>query len=202
MKASMALAEPHAAVDPRRSAWRHYGSRWPRSPAPSCCCCTATWRDMVWIWWNNSTYSHILLVPPILAWLVRQRRPELARLAPQPWCPALALVGAGGLLLDARRVRRRRRSPAMRRWSLMLQASVADAASGRRSRAALPSRSPTCCSWSRSATSSCPRCRRSPPRSRRAARPGRRSRLRRRRVHRHPRRPVSRSPRPARACSS
>lgn len=59
-----------------------------------------TWRDwaeMAHQWWDVSTYNHILLVPPILAWLVRQRWPELAKLAPRAWWPGIALF-AGGLL--------------------------------------------------------------------------------------------------------
>jgi len=56
------------------------------------------WRDaadMVWIWWNSSTYNHCLVVPPIIAWLVWQRRPELSRLVPKVWLPGLVLVAAG-----------------------------------------------------------------------------------------------------------
>ena len=55
------------------------------------------WAEMAHQWWDASTYNHILLVPPIVAWLVRQRWPELVKLRPQPWWPALALL-AGGLL--------------------------------------------------------------------------------------------------------
>ncbi len=55
------------------------------------------WAEMARQWWDASTYNHILLVPPILAWLVRQRWPELAKLAPQAWWPGLLLL-AGGLL--------------------------------------------------------------------------------------------------------
>jgi exosortase A len=55
------------------------------------------WAEMARQWWDASTYNHILLVPPILAWLVRMRWPELAKLAPRAWWPGLALLG-GGLL--------------------------------------------------------------------------------------------------------
>lgn len=51
--------------------------------------------DIVTIWWTSSTYNHCLLIPPLIAWLVWQRRPELLRLTPQAWLPGLALVGAG-----------------------------------------------------------------------------------------------------------
>ena len=56
------------------------------------------WAAMAGQWWDSSTYNHILLVPPIIAWLVWQRAPELARMAPQAWWPGL-LPFAGALLL-------------------------------------------------------------------------------------------------------
>jgi exosortase A len=52
---------------------------------------------MAAIWWNSDTFNHCLLIVPILVWLVRQRVPELAALAPRAWAPGLALVAAGGL---------------------------------------------------------------------------------------------------------
>ena len=55
----------------------------------------ADWSEMVRQWWDASTYNHILLVPPILAWLVRQRSDELARLVPRAWWPGFALLGCG-----------------------------------------------------------------------------------------------------------
>ncbi len=62
------------------------------------------WRDaadMGAIWWNSSTFNHCMLIPPILVWLVVQRRELLAELKPQPWTPALlyVAVGAGGWLV-------------------------------------------------------------------------------------------------------
>jgi exosortase A len=65
------------------------------------------WRDaadMASIWWNSSTFNHCLLILPIIWWLVDQRKSELAKIAPQPWTPALAWVAAGAfgwLLGDA-----------------------------------------------------------------------------------------------------
>ncbi|HYD24082.1 MAG TPA: exosortase A [Croceibacterium sp.] len=55
------------------------------------------WRAMAHQWWDISTYNHILLIPPILAWLVKLRAAELARLVPQAWWPGLVLL-AGGLI--------------------------------------------------------------------------------------------------------
>ncbi|VWX46464.1 exosortase A [Novosphingobium sp. 9U] len=58
------------------------------------------WSAMVRQWWNISTYNHILLVPAILAWLVWQRRTELAKLTPEAWWPGLfAVAGAAFLWL-------------------------------------------------------------------------------------------------------
>jgi exosortase A len=60
-----------------------------------------TWRDwsaMFGLWWNVSTYNHILFVPIIIGWLVWHRRSELARLEPEGWWPGLVLV-AGALLV-------------------------------------------------------------------------------------------------------
>jgi exosortase A len=56
------------------------------------------WRAMVQQWWGSSTYNHILLIPPILGWLVAQRRHEVLQLQPVAWWPAL-IVFAGAALL-------------------------------------------------------------------------------------------------------
>lgn len=49
-------------------------------------------------WWDSSTYGHCLLIPPIIAWLLWQRRAGLARLAPQPWLPGVALMLVAGVI--------------------------------------------------------------------------------------------------------
>ncbi len=54
-----------------------------------------SWGEMLHQWWNIDTYSHILLVPLIIVWLVMLKARELKFLDPQPWLPAVALVGAG-----------------------------------------------------------------------------------------------------------
>ncbi|MBW8753139.1 MAG: archaeosortase/exosortase family protein, partial [Sphingomonadales bacterium] len=56
------------------------------------------WTAMADQWWNISTYNHILLVPAILAWLVQERLPQLARLTPQAWWPGLVLAAGAGFL--------------------------------------------------------------------------------------------------------
>src|SRR3569833_3093354 len=56
------------------------------------------------IWWTSTTFGHCLFISPVIAWLVWQRRAELAQVAPVGWWPGLLLVGAGGfgwLLGDA-----------------------------------------------------------------------------------------------------
>lgn len=60
--------------------------------------------DLATIYWTNTTFGHCLFIAPVIAWLVWQRRSELALVPPQGWWPGLALVGAGGfawLLGDA-----------------------------------------------------------------------------------------------------
>jgi len=60
--------------------------------------------DMARIWWSSSTYNHILLIPPILAWLVAQRREALGRIAPAPWwggAPVLAAAACGWIIGEA-----------------------------------------------------------------------------------------------------
>jgi exosortase A len=53
--------------------------------------------DLATIYWTNTTFGHCLFVTPVIAWLVWQRRRELALVSPQGWWPGLALVAAGGL---------------------------------------------------------------------------------------------------------
>jgi exosortase A len=48
-------------------------------------------------WWNSSTYQHCLFILPITAWLIWQRRHEVATVAPQGWAPGLILVALAAL---------------------------------------------------------------------------------------------------------
>lgn len=58
------------------------------------------WARMARQWWDISTYNHIVLIPPILVWLVWQRRAELAKLTPLCWWPGfLPMIGAAFLWL-------------------------------------------------------------------------------------------------------
>jgi exosortase A len=60
-------------------------------------CFHRDWSAMVGQWWNSSTYTHILVVPAIVAWLVWTRAPRLARLSPTPWWPGLIVFAAAAL---------------------------------------------------------------------------------------------------------
>lgn len=53
------------------------------------------WGEMLHQWWYIDTYTHVLLVPIIIAWLIAQKLGELARIAPQAWWPGLLIVAAG-----------------------------------------------------------------------------------------------------------
>lgn len=53
------------------------------------------WREMAHQWWDIDTYAHVLLIPPILAWLVWLRRAELAQIVPAGWPRGLGVVLAG-----------------------------------------------------------------------------------------------------------
>lgn len=51
---------------------------------------------MAGIWWHSSTFTHCLLMLPMIGWLVQQRLPQLRTLTPVGWWPGLVgLAGAG-----------------------------------------------------------------------------------------------------------
>ena len=59
------------------------------------------WRDaidMAGIWWSSSTFTHCLLMVPIIGWLVSQRAPLLRPLTPAYWWPALLWMTGAGLV--------------------------------------------------------------------------------------------------------
>ncbi|HWW57380.1 MAG TPA: exosortase A, partial [Sphingopyxis sp.] len=59
------------------------------------------WRDaadMAGIWWTSSTFTHCLLMVPMIGWLVSQRVSLLRPLAPVFWWPALLWMAGAGLV--------------------------------------------------------------------------------------------------------
>ncbi|MBO9694947.1 MAG: EpsI family protein [Sphingopyxis sp.] len=59
------------------------------------------WReaaDVAGIWWNSSTFTHCLLIVPMIGWLVSQRVALLRPLTPVYWWPALLWVTGAGLV--------------------------------------------------------------------------------------------------------
>ena len=89
-----ALAAPVRALS---SAWTRHTAALGAVAAALLLLFRADAADLARIWWTSTTYGHCLFVGPVLAWLVWQRRRELARLDPIAWWPGLLLVAAGGL---------------------------------------------------------------------------------------------------------
>lgn len=58
----------------------------------------ADWQAMADQWWTISTYTHVLLVPAILAWLVWQRWDQARIIQPVCWLPGLGLYLAAALV--------------------------------------------------------------------------------------------------------
>jgi exosortase A len=54
--------------------------------------------DMVAIWWSSSTFTHCLLMVPMIGWLVSQRVPQLKSLTPACWWPALVWTAGAGFV--------------------------------------------------------------------------------------------------------
>ncbi len=54
--------------------------------------------DMAGIWWNSWTFSHCLLMVPMIGWLVSQRTALLKPLTPVFWWPALVWMAGAGLV--------------------------------------------------------------------------------------------------------
>jgi exosortase A len=66
--------------------------------------CAPQWAAMADQWWNSSTYTHVLLVPAIIGWLVSQRIDQLRQLSPQPWPLGLVPFAAAALVWLAGRL--------------------------------------------------------------------------------------------------
>jgi exosortase A len=56
------------------------------------------------VWADSPTYGYGMLVPPVAAFLLWQRRAGLRKMAPRPWPRGLALIAAAALLATAGRI--------------------------------------------------------------------------------------------------
>jgi exosortase A len=54
--------------------------------------------DMIGIWWHSSTFTHCLLMVPMIGWLVSQRTALLKPLTPVYWWPALVWIAGAGFV--------------------------------------------------------------------------------------------------------
>ncbi|WP_334182842.1 exosortase A [Novosphingobium sp.] len=80
--------------------WRAALIRWSIAASALLAAFFGDWAAMARQWWDISTYNHIVLIPPILCWLVWQRRGELTKLVPLCWWPGLIpMAGAAFLWL-------------------------------------------------------------------------------------------------------
>lgn len=92
----MTVAVPAWAFAPA-VAWRAHGVALALAALAILALFWADAADLARIWWTSTTYGHCLFVPPVVAWLVWQRRRELAQVTPVAWWPGLLGVAAGGL---------------------------------------------------------------------------------------------------------
>lgn len=92
---TIAIAAPAWAA-PARSPWTRHGVALATVGAALLLLFRRDASDLARLWWTSTTFGHCLFIAPVVAWLVRQRRCELARLDPQAWWPGLFLVAAGG----------------------------------------------------------------------------------------------------------
>jgi exosortase A len=81
------VAPPAAASIP--AAWRGPLGALAAAVAALIAVTAQSWGAMLHQWWNIDTYSHLLLVPFITAWLVALKEEEIAALSPRPFWPGL-----------------------------------------------------------------------------------------------------------------
>ncbi len=86
---------PGAAPALARSPWPHYLAAWAMVTSSVLLLFSRDVLHLFHLWWNTSTFGHCLLIPPILAWLVWQRRDGLADIGPSPWLPGVGLMLLG-----------------------------------------------------------------------------------------------------------
>ena len=92
----MTVAVPVGAFDVKAMAWHRHGAI---LGAVAALLLLLFWRDtadLAHLWWTSTTFGHCLFIGPVIAWLVWQRRRNLALLEPLSWAPGLAIIGLGG----------------------------------------------------------------------------------------------------------
>lgn len=79
------------------SPWRRYLAAWGVVVAAILLLFHRDVLHLLHLWWNTSTFGHCMLIPPIIGWLVWQRRDQLAEIEPSPWLPGIGLILLGAL---------------------------------------------------------------------------------------------------------
>lgn len=80
------------------TAWKSFALRLALAWAALFALTHAQWQAMAYLWWNVATYSFILLLPPIIAWLIALRRHELSAIVPTAWWPGMGWLTVGLML--------------------------------------------------------------------------------------------------------
>ena len=86
---------------PNLTSWRRYLAAWAVLAISILLLFRHDVLHLFHLWWNTSTFGHCLLIPPILGWLIWQRRDGLAEIEPSPWLPGagLMVLGSAGWML-------------------------------------------------------------------------------------------------------
>jgi exosortase A len=92
---SALLPAPPASRAGLPSAWRAPLAGLAAAAAALFAVTAQSWGAMWYQWWNIDTYSHLLLLPFIIAWLVALKEDPLAEATPQAFAPGLLGVAAG-----------------------------------------------------------------------------------------------------------
>ncbi len=86
-----------ANVASRRFAWQRHGFILAVAAVVTLAIFARDVDKLVTLWWTSTTFGHCLFIGPVIAWLVWQRRAELAEVSPTAWLPGLTIVAAGSL---------------------------------------------------------------------------------------------------------
>jgi len=91
----MTAASVPRGVAPTTSAWRRHGGVLALTGAALAMLFARDVAALVSTWWTSTTFGHCFFIPPIIAWLIWQRRQELSALTPVAWWPGLTVVALG-----------------------------------------------------------------------------------------------------------